>query len=269
MNLSQAIESLRPCVVQVAFSARARATNILGTGFFVNSDGFVITAHHVIHFGQRLVEQIDADRKRLTIGLAQPNTERMRGNFTEVDFDVIDEDERHDLSLLKLKRNPFKGEVRSGIKIGDREIPLLFGTPTLNPLRPLDGVSVGISGYPFESPFLVTNAGWIGTSWAVNIQMIARPGAPPWFRDLDIADIYLADVEINPGNSGGPVFVIENASVIGLCVASRRSPVWDQHGNDAIIDDTKLFYSSGLTIVVPTRYLLDLFKRNSVEWLEV
>lgn len=178
MDLSQAIEHIQPSIVQILFFAtdfseeiwreigRPFITHVLGTGFFVNSDGYVVTAGHVIKAGYRVAEQIQAGQKQFHVGLALPNTENMRGNFSEVGFDVIDEDTLHDLALLKLKINPFKSKVHSGFVIAGKEVPLPTRTATLNPNRPKDGMAVGISGYPLRETVLVTNAGWMATSWA-------------------------------------------------------------------------------------------------------
>jgi len=281
MDVAQAVDQIRPCIVQIRFLAahlsdglrrevgRPFITDTLGTGFLVNSDAYVIAALHVIEGGRRIAEQIQARQKGILVGLAQPNTENMRGNFSLVGFDVVDEDDRHDLALLKLKENPFKGEVRSGFVNGGKEVPLLFGMATLNPKRPKDGAAVGISGYPLGQPVLVTNAGWMATSWAFEITEVPVPGAPQWFRIPDIADAYLADVEVNPGNSGAPAYLIENATVIGMCVGSKLAPVRDQRGNHVIVDGRELFYSSGLTVVVPVRYVIELLRKHNLSWSEV
>lgn len=242
MNLAQAIDHIRLNIVQIR--DRSNIMVPLGVGFFVNSDGYVITAQHVVK----------ARQTQILVGLAQPNTENMRGNFTLIDCEVVDEDSRHDLALLKLKKNPFKSEVRSGIVIaGQKDVPLLFGTAILDPTRPKDGVAVGISGYPLLETVLVTNAGWIASSWAFDVVEEPR---------LDFADIYLADIETNPGNSGGPVYLIENAAVIGVCVAVKTAPVRDQEGKGV----NKLYYSSGLTKVIPARYVVELLKKHNLNW---
>ena len=240
----------------------------LGTGFLVNSDGFVVTARHVVQCGHRLAEQIEAAQAGMLVGLAMPNTENMRGNFTGVGFHLVDEDARHDLALLKLEANPFRGEVRSGFVTNGEEMPFLLGTATLDSSRPRDGDAVGVSGYPLDQPVLVTNAGWMATSWSFEIAEAPVPGAPQLLPTPYIADTFLADLEANPGNSGGPVYLIESASVIGVCVGSMPSPVWDQDGNPARTDTQELFYSSGLTVVVPVRYVIDLLSKYGLSWSE-
>jgi len=281
MEVAQAVDQVRPSIVQIMLHAsdfsnglrrqlgRPFISRSLGTGFIVNSGGYVITARHVVKDINTLSEYFkEAVTKQLYVGLAILNTENMRGNFSIVQFDMVDEDALHDLVLLKLKRNPFKGEVRSGININSKEVPLLFGTVKLNPDRPKDGAAVGISGYPLSEPVLVTNAGWMATSWAFQTKEVPVPGSPDWFYHLEIADSYLADVRANPGNSGGPVYLIDDGTVIGVCVASKLVPIVDQQGNVVTIDGQQLNYSSGLTVVVPSKYVIDLLKKHSLSWLE-
>jgi S1-C subfamily serine protease len=282
MDLSQAVEIIRPSIVQIGLTAvevlDARGNGIkqqwlhhlLGTGFLVSSEGHVITANHLIGHGRELITKIQARSKHLLVGLALPNTEKMRGNFTNVVFHVVDTDALHDLALLKLAQNPFKGEVRSGFVIGGKEIQLLFGTVTLNCKRPKDGAAIGISGYPLGLPVLVTNAGHMATVWSFDIQEVPLGGAPPeWYRKTEVADTYLADVQANPGNSGGPAYLADNGTVIGVCIRIRLAPVCNQHGDSASIDQQQLLYSSGLTEVVPAQYVTDLLRKNNVYYSEL
>lgn len=277
MDLAQAVDQVRPSIVQITFHASDFPNDMreqlgklfvnqpLGTGFFVNGDGYVITARHVVKDAEQRMEHFAAaGTKQLYVGLPQPNTENMRGNFNLVDFDVADEDTLHDLALLKLKKNPFKGEV--GPMFGN--LPQFFDTAILNPNRPKDGAAVGISGYPLGQSVLVTNAGWMATSWAFEIREVPVPKASELFYIPHIADSYLADVEVNPGNSGAPVYLVENGTVIGICVASKLAPIRDQYGNIVTVNNKQLSYSSGLTVVVPTRYAIDLMRGHNLNWSE-
>lgn len=281
MDLSQAVDNVRPSIVQISLTANEVLDDSrkivaqqllripLGTGFIVSSEGYVITADHVIKHGRKLISEIQARSKRILVGLALPNTETMRGNFTNVIPHLVDTDDLHDLALMKLDKNPFKGEVRSGFVINDKEIPLLLGTVTFNRKRPKDGAAIGISGYPLGQPVLITNAGYMATVWSFDIQEVNIPGAPEWYRKTEVADTYLADVEANPGNSGGPIYLAENGAVIGVCVGSRLAPVRNQQGDTVSIGEQRLLYSSGLTEVVSAKYVIDLLKKNNVDYSEL
>jgi S1-C subfamily serine protease len=280
MNVAEAVDRIRPSVVQIGLIAVGLGHGVrnqgwrpfirrpLGTGFLVNPDGHVITARHVVEQGHQLARQIQASSKEMLAGLAIPNTENMRGNFSGVPFDVVAEDALHDLALLKLRANPFRGEVRSGFVVQGEEVPLPVTVATLNPRRPRDGDAVGVSGYPLGQPVLVSNVGWMATSWSFEIEEVAVPGAPESFLRPEVADTFLADLQANPGNSGGPVYLTDSASVIGVCVGSMPSPVWDEDENPATIDESKLFYSAGLTVVVPVRYVIDLLREHELNWSE-
>ncbi len=253
MTLPEAIDTMRPSIVQISYEAmdlpaevrrqtgRGWAIGSLGTGFFVNSEGYVVTALHVIRGGQTILQQIQAGRKQMLVGLAIPNTEdergnKMIGNFVLVQFDIVDKDERHDLVLLKLRRNPFKGEVKSGFVIAGKEIPLPVRVASLTSKRPREGAPVAISGYPLGQPILVTNGGSVAASWSFDIAQVQPPGAPDWFRVPDIADSYLVDVEVNRGNSGGPTYLTDSGAVIGVCVRSEPAPVRNQNGQNVVIN---------------------------------
>lgn len=279
MTLADAVEVIRPAILQIAFDAQdfpdeakahipRRSQRItLGTAFFINSDAYVITANHVIQLGLRLVADSPAKRKDLFVGIAQPLTEHFRGNFTGVGFDLIDSDPRHDLALLKLKKNPFTGELRSGMVIGGKEIPLAVRTTTPLLQRPKDGEAIGVSGYPLANPVLVTKGGWMATSWAYDFDLIETQGVPPGFPRLDMADVYLADIDINPGNSGGPVYSTDNAKIIGVAVATQqtRVDVRDDQ-NKQVTTELLLQYSSGIALVVPSEYIINLLEKHGLKW---
>lgn len=164
MDLKSAIKQIGPAVVQIRAISDPMQNHPLGTGFLVNEDAHVVTAKHVIDGARQLAAKVDSSFQ-LGVGLAHENTENMRANFTIVGFQLIAEDERHDLALLKLGQNPFKGEVPTGIVIGDEPLPLPHSHVTLDTDRPLDGEQIATTGYPLSNAVLITNVGHV-----------ARPG---------------------------------------------------------------------------------------------
>ncbi len=261
MDLAAAIKRVQPSIVQVNLQAHGfprggtsqQPVNLnrpLGTGFVISTEGYVVTAGHVMKEGFRALESVEADIKALSVGFAYSNTPTMRGNFTLVDFDLVETDSIHDIALLRLRR---------------KEIPPMFGNlppPKLEPVclnadRPEDGVAIGISGYPLNQSVLVTNGGFMATSWAFDLQGLRAPETPGFYRSLDIADSYLADINVNPGNSGGPVYLAGDGSVIGICVAYIPTNVRDAQGSPM-----SYYYNTGLAIVVPSRYVCDLLEKQ-------
>jgi len=263
MDLTTAIKHVRPSIVQVNLQAHGfprvgtspqpiDLNQPLGTGFVISLEGYVVTANHVVEAGFKALENLQSEIKMLSIGFAYTNTQEMRGNFTLMDFDLVETDKIHDLALLKLKSKeipPMFGNVP----------PLKLAPVILNLDRPEDGVAIGISGYPLNQSVLVTNGGFMATSWAFDLQELKLQGTPKFYRKLDIADSYLADINVNPGNSGGPVYLASDGSVIGVCVAYLPTNVRDDKGGI-----TNYYYNTGLAIVVPSRYVSDLLRRHTV-----
>jgi S1-C subfamily serine protease len=264
MDLIAAVKRVQPSIVQINFLAygvlsegttrqHINLNQPLGTGFVISLEGYIITANHVMDEGFKALESVKAEINNLSIGFAYPNTQNRRGNFQLMDFDLIEVDKIHDIALLKLR---------------SMEIPRMFGnlpplklTPVLlNRDRPEDGAAIGISGYPLYQTVLVTSGGFMATSWAFELKELKLPGAPTFYRKLNRADAYLADISVNPGNSGGPVYLVSDGSVIGVCVGNLQTNIKDDKGD--IVENR--YYNSGLAFVVPSRYVCDLLERHIV-----
>ncbi|MGA8872360.1 MAG: serine protease [Candidatus Acidiferrales bacterium] len=281
MTLPEAIEFMRPSVVQVSlrvdpaptgrpFEVPARPVVVpLGSGFLVSVDGYAVTARHVVEAFHAVQTN---GRKTLVVGLALPNLENyksggatisIRGSFRYVNCEVVDEDVRHDLALLQLDPNPFTHKA-SLIETPKETIDALERVAPLASSRPVDGQAIAVSGYPFNETVLITTSGSLASSWAYDSALGQIPGAPSGSLAPDVADSYLADVHVNPGNSGGPVYSVENGMVIGVCVAYDMAPVVYGDGNHepASVGNRPIFSNSGLAVVVPVPYVVDLLKKQ-------
>jgi len=265
MDLKSAIKAISPAIVQIRAISAPMQDHALGTGFLVSEDAHVVTAKHVIDGARQLAAKVGSSLQ-LGVGLAHENTENMRANFTIVGFELVAEDDRHDLALLKLSQNPFKGEVSTGIVIGDAPLPLPHGYVTLDTDRPLDGEQIATTGYPLSNAVLITNAGHLASAWAADIKDISVPGIAGMTRP-DVADSYVADMEVNPGNSGGPTYALETGVVVGVCVASQPAPArFTDTGEPAAVGGRGIAYSSGLTIVIPARYVVEMLTHHGVRY---
>jgi S1-C subfamily serine protease len=270
-ELSAAIEQVRPSVVQIRLHDA-----ILGTGFFVDEQAHIVTAKHVLDSGRQLAQQAGVDPD-FAAGMAAPNMEgasvggvtglTVMRSFTIIGCDVVDEDAMNDLALLRMRANPFQGEVPVLIQAGDTAITGLHGVAPPDLDRPEDGALVAASGYPLASDALVTNAGCIASAWMTDRDAAAllRMQDP---RFAESVDRYLADLEVNGGNSGGPVYRIDTGHVVGVCVATQNAYVMfgDEQNGPVVADGRPLVYSSGLTIVVPAKYVTALLKQHDLVW---
>jgi S1-C subfamily serine protease len=262
MELPETIDQIRPAVVQIRVeSPRAGSTNgerVIGTGFWVSDAGLLLTARHVIQGGQAAIQEKPGSR--LALGLAIPNLTgppiTIRASFEVMDVDVIEEDPRHDLALLRAPRNPFQSGRPSGVHQvgGGWGVNALYGLSQLDPTMVRDGERIAVSGYPLAEPALITTSGGIASAFGTESKQVQHPSAPPGFTVPDVADSYMADVAVNPGNSGGPVYRVADGGVIGVCVAFKIAS-----GQNP----SPFFYNSGLSVVVPIKYGLDLIARHS------
>lgn len=280
MALPDVVEEVRPAIVQITYTVFGlpgeelmdigapgpAISKPLGTGLFVNDDAYVLTAAHVIDAAQNLPAQFPrAEELHLGVGLAYPNSDNMRGNFHVVSFEVEEIDTRHDIALLKMRRNPFAGEAPGGIvKKGEPILPL-FGVPRMRLDRPRDGEAIAVSGYPLSEPVLVTNAGIMASSWSVALDQVPDPSQPA-STIPDLRDLYLADVQTNPGNSGGPVYSAHDGSIIGILIAGKLTSVI-AGGEPVMANGLPVLADAGLSVVVPIRYALEMLDRRGVHWI--
>lgn len=240
MKLTQAIDRLRPSVVQVAVGRTGAPVTVLGTGFAVGPARAIVTALHVVSGAEEHIRQVGGE---LNVGFAGPDVDEpgisIRANFVHGPASVMDRDEANDLALLDASVPPMSVVVEEreyktelvGAQLGDR------------PVR--DGESVACSGYPLGEPSLVTTSGAVASRWALD----DVPGH-------GFQERFLGDFTANPGNSGGPVYRLEDGRVVGVLVAGKLRRVVGAPGHHA----------AGLSVVVPAAAVAELLKRNGVDW---
>jgi S1-C subfamily serine protease len=255
------IDLVRPSIIQIRVGVATGPGQVIGTGFLVHSGGYALTAKHVSEAARQVVTSVEGTR--VLAGLAIPNVDlpgiSMRRSFELVECEVVQDDPRHDLALVKLSPNPFSSGKQRGISRtadGGLAINGLFGLAPLTTDRPRDGAAVAISGYPLQKPVLITTAGIIASAWETSVADISPADAPVGFTLPDFADCYLADVAVNPGNSGGPVYFAATGAVLGVCVSFNVADIPDNTG-------ARLRCNSGLAVVVPVRYGIDLLSRHA------
>lgn len=259
MDLPDAIDFVRPSIVQVAaLIAEEHRAIVLGTGFLIHTQGFALTARHVTRAAQRF-----GANTQIVVNLALPNIEnerfQLRASFSVVHCELVEEDPRHDLALLKLHPNPVAAGGSTGMHVGPGSVTIgaMSGVAEADKRRPRDGEPVAVSGYPLAHPVLITTSGAIASAWATEIAELHPPGTLAGFAIPDRQDSYIADVAVNPGNSGGPAYRVRDGRVLGVCVAFQPAEARIGEAED-------LFrYNSGLCIIVPIQYGLALLHRHA------
>lgn len=235
MDLPDAIDYVRGCIVQITYTItglphrRLRDLNArgavwsmpMGTGFVIDNNGWVVTAKHVIDAVGLMPTEVPEGNHFVGVGFAHDSARP--GTFRVIKYDVVAEDRRNDIALLKLRINPFR--MSESERRSDAGDPLHLAVAQLRTARPRDGTAIAVSGYPLNESALVTTAGSIASAWSVDIEGTLLPDGHGGYAPTDVADRFLADVQANPGNSGGPAYELCDGAVVGMLVATRVTQV--------------------------------------------
>lgn len=149
-----------------------------GTGFLLNSRGYVITNYHVLKTPQ--TKPRFYYNKEIVL-YNEANGLNLKG-------DLICFDEDLDLAVIKIDSNEFISKNYKPLKV--------------NPKRQSMGTSVSTIGYPFGEI--------AGNNMKYTKGYISSESGPQNSQTL-----YTIDLSINPGNSGGPL-LDELNSVVGI-----------------------------------------------------
>jgi len=270
-KLADVVDSVRPSVVQIAVHLlpspeHPRPTPpaelagcfhdsescIVGTGFFVNSSGDVITAFHVVdgyrgsdgfdHLGiKQIIEILERQRinSEVVIGVSMPHVDNGRLVFaagTQYGSALVGPtDPAHDLALVKAGSWPFANMPHSY----PSSLQATAKAASLSLTRPRDAEDIFACGYAFGELALTTTSGTIASAW--NSRPLLRAAAAGF---QDPVEVYNVDLRINPGNSGGPVFRLSDRAVIGVAVEGLGT----------------------LGIVVPARFVTAFLTSHGVSW---
>lgn len=274
-SLADLIDSVRPEVVKIAIKAdidRSSATResmpfngcfnggslcIAGTGFMVNSDGYIVTAFHVMD-GFRTkdgrdepgIKDVANAFKTLNVptavvfGVSIPNVDNghvvIAAGTNYFPATLVATDPEHDLAILKADVNPFQHMPVTFAGPGAKGLPQAsVKVASISVDRPRDAEEVFACGYPFGEAGLVITSGSVASAW--NTKVLLRAEAAGFAFPVPIYDL---DLRINPGNSGGPVFRARDSAVIGIAVETRGT----------------------LGIAVPSKFIGDFLSKEKIAW---
>lgn len=260
MSLSQIIQSINPRIVQIVFVAQQMEGDLtfnitpIGTGFLVDNGGYVITANHLIDIGEQYMKQTQAETKKLaivilptsTIGNNQPVLQQVTTN----DFDVAARDNKHDLALLKLKMtnsiSPLNGKLLSEVHYSNGTSGTLSLGDAHFAKSISQNISVAMTGYPSNQLIPETKTGKVTSEEIPNINN-SKLSVATGCVTYNITDYYHTDIISVPGLSGSPVYSTRNGEIMGVCINIVQNE----------------FDSSGITAIIPSRYISDLLENNN------
>ncbi len=271
LDLSGAIERIRPSVVQVAVQWRDADDHVieprmkqLGTGFLVHESGVFATADHVVAAAYQDAPK-GAKRTRLLVAFAIPNFERrgisMTQSFTFVEVAAVARDATADVALLRTTK-PFSMTANILASSNPSEnITQQHSVAVLSSGPLQDGERIATSGYPLEEPVLITTSGYIAGS---PIQQLEVPRGHPAWPFLS-KRVVLADMQVNFSNSGGPVYRGSDGAVIGLVSGFKNTLLTDADTKPLRAGGKPIPLNSGLSVIAPTDHIIVVAREHGID----
>jgi TonB family protein len=222
-----------PIVYPVDESPSGRGYHYIfyGNGFFINKEGYLITAAHVL-------SQLHDSQPYLLLQLPMAPPRLMKATVIAVDND-------HDVAILQATPNPFEGKYRVDFLRLATERPELSQDVLADALRP----SRLRNPYSFDA-----------------LREDRSPGAVLDYRFTQLdkgrpeTEIFLFTHDILLGDSGAPVISPKSQEVVGL-VEGR----W-LHGGPIAQTNAIHSQSAGLGAVVPIHYAIALLVQKGIKW---
>ena len=213
-------------------STRGYRYTFFGNGFFINNEGYLLTAAHVVEaFGDRGQPYILVSRRN--------------GPPTLLQATIIAIDSEHDVALLRASSNPFASRYKVTFLRLSSE-PAAPGQPVLAlSLHPPKQQNAHTFEVPREDRF----SGEVLSYESTQLE-----------KSAPAADVFLLSHPVNLGQSGSPVLSQSSGAVLGL-VEGR----WLRSNAISTAKSSALSISTP-GAAVPIRYAIALLQRQSVSW---
>ena len=202
-----------------------------GNGFFINEEGYLVTAAHVL-------SQIRSGQPYILLRPPAGPARFVRANLVAVDVD-------HDVAVLKATPNPFEGDYKVGYLRLSTKWPAPGGalvTASLHPSDPLHAftqdsfVDDRTPGQVFDFQF------------------------SQLYRGRGTAELFLFNPQVRKGQSGAPVISAETQAVVGFVEGQWLRSTLVQLATAADGD------TPGVGAAVPAHYVIALLLQKGIEW---
>jgi hypothetical protein len=213
-------------------SSRGYHYSFFGNGFFINEEGYLLTAAHVLENFR--------DGGQPYILVSRPNSppQLLKANIIAVDLE-------HDVAIMRAATNPFASRYKV-IFLPLSSEPAATGQSVLAlSLHPPKQRSANTFEVPREDRF----SGEVLSYETTQLD-----------KSAPAAEVFLLSHPVNLGQSGSPVLSQTSGAVVGLVEGRwlRSSPVSIAKGSSAS--------SSVPGAAVPVRHAVALLKRESIPW---
>ena len=203
-----------------------------GNAFFINENGYLITAAHVVSSFR------DGGRPYILVGSP-------RGPRRLQQAELVAEDVEHDVAILRATPNPFEGQHNVAF------MPLSAERPS--PGKPVMAVSLLPSdpsdSSTSEDPTEIRSEGQV-----VDYQFHAESEGAG-------SELLLFNQQVVPGQSGSPVLSADSREVVGVVVGQWLRPAVVHFGASA---KQQLVMSPGAAL--RSHYVIALLHRQGISW---
>jgi S1-C subfamily serine protease len=213
-------------------SSRGYHYSFFGNGFFINEQGYLLTAAHVL--------ESFSDGGQPYVLVSRPNSPPRL-----VKASIIVVDSEHDVAILLAKPNPFSGKHNVTFLPLSPE-PASEGQPVLAlSLHPPKQQNAHTFEVPREDRF----SGEVLSYETTQLE-----------KSAPAAEVFLLSHPVNLGQSGSPVLSLDSRAVVGL-VEGR----WLRSSAVSIAKSPSRSPSTP-GAAIPIRYAIDLLQRQSISW---
>jgi len=207
-----------------------------GNAFFINSQGYLVTAAHVL--------QTFRDLGQPYILVDRPNSppQLLKANIIATDW-------THDVAVLRAIPNPFTARFRVAFLPLAAKRSSIGDSIVASALHPSNIRSASTYKLPVQDWSSAQVLGFVQTREEKN---------------LPETDLFLFSHEVQKGQSGSPIILADTHEVVGLVDGRwlRPSSFSLPSSNGA----RPVPYAGPLGAAVPIDYLLALLQKNSVSW---
>jgi serine protease Do len=228
-SLVETLKKVKPAIIAVGtyHPLSKPPVKFFGTGFVYSTNGYAITAAHVIN---AISEKDDIDN----LNVFFPET----GNSRKIRAKIVVESQKYDLSIIKLVGSNF-----DYVNLGDSS-------------KVEEGQSIALCGYPYGPVFGLYPTTQTGIISNISPMAIPVQNSSLLTNRMIMAlnnryTIFQLDCTAFPGNSGGPLFLPQTGEIIGVL-------------NSGFIRITKenKQVSTGISYAIPINYVKELMESS-------
>ncbi|HLZ11547.1 MAG TPA: serine protease [Candidatus Acidoferrum sp.] len=207
-----------------------------GNAFFINSQGYLVTAAHVL--------QTFRDLGQPYILVDRPNSppQLLKANIIATDW-------AHDVAILRAAPNPFDTKFRVAFLPLAAKRSAIGDSIVASALHPANIRSASTYKLPVQD--------WSSAQVLGIVQFREEQNLPE-------TELFLFSHEVQKGQSGSPILLAATREVVGLVDGRWLRP--STFSLPAANGARPLPYSGPLGAAVPIDYLLALLQKNSVSW---